>query len=92
VDGVIAPVERVRTWQRAMERMVDYASQRRAPGADAWMIQHAQAHERAERLVARCREVFGTRPAFVSEIGPVLGVHTGPGLVALGALPSRFLL
>jgi fatty acid-binding protein DegV len=36
-------------------------------------------------------------PAFVSEIGPVLGVHTGlgvhtrPGVLALAAVPSRLL-
>jgi DegV family protein with EDD domain len=91
VDHTIIPVERVRTWDRAVERMVDYARGRSASGADAWMVQHVQARAQADELVARCGEVFGTSPAFVSEIGPVLGVHTGPGLLGLAALPSRFL-
>jgi fatty acid-binding protein DegV len=85
------PVERVRTAARAFERIVDYARQRHSSGADAWAVQHVRSAEEAERLVASCREVFGTEPAFVSEIGAVVGTHTGPGLIGLGALPARFL-
>ena len=33
----------------------------------------------AERLVERGREIFGTEPLFVSEVGPVIGAHVGPG-------------
>ena len=91
VEDEIIPIERVRTWERAVERMVDYAQGRSASGADGWMVQHVQAPAHAADLVRRCGPVFGTEPAFVSEIGAVLGVHTGPGLLALAALPSRFL-
>ena len=87
----MAPVERVRTSARAMERLIDYARQRHASGADAWTVQHSQAPEQAAELAEHCREIFGRPPTFVSEIGPVLGVHTGPGLLGIGAIPSRFL-
>ncbi len=30
-------------------------------------------------------------PIFVSEIGPVIGAHTGPGLLGVGGLPREFL-
>jgi DegV family protein with EDD domain len=91
VEGDIVPVERVRTAERALERMVDYARQRHESGADAWMVQHSQSCQEAATLVDLCSEVFGTAPVFVSEVGPVLGVHTGPGLLCLAALPARFL-
>ncbi len=91
VESEITPVERVRTNERAVERMVDYARQRHESGADAWIVQHSQWPAEAAQLTERCLEIFGTAPVFVSEIGPVLGVHTGPGLVGVGALPSRFL-
>ncbi len=91
LEGTISPVERVRSPERALERMVDYAEQRHASGADAWMVQHIHSPDQAAALVDRCCEVFGTDPAFVSEVGPVLGVHTGPGVLCLAALPSRFL-
>ncbi len=91
VEREIAPVERVRTSARAYERMVDYARQRQASGADAWTVQHIQAPDEARRLTERCREIFSTEPAFVSELGPIVGVHAGPGLIGVGALPSRYL-
>jgi DegV family protein with EDD domain len=90
-NGQMAPVERVRTSERAFERIVDYARQRHASGADAWAIQHVRSPDEADRLVERCRDVFGTDPVFVSEIGAVVGAHTGPGLIGLAALPARLL-
>lgn len=91
LEEEITPVERVRTAGRAFERMVDYLQARHDDGADAWVIQHIQAHEQAERLVERGREIFGTDPCFVSEVGPVIGTHVGPGLLGVGGIPGRFL-
>ena len=80
LESEITPVERVRTSKRAFERMVDYARQRQASGMNAWVVQHIQAPDQAEALAERCREIFGREAVFTSEIGPVLGAHTGPGL------------
>ncbi len=91
VQGEITPIERVRTSRRAFERMVDLLDTCRRDGADGWVVQHIQAPEEAERLVARGREIFGTEPTFVSEIGPVIGTHVGPGLLGAGGLPRSFL-
>ena len=90
VEREMTPVERVRTSGRAMERLVDYARQREASGADGWVVQHIQAPDAAAELVERCREVFRKDPVFVSEIGTVLGAHTGPGLLGVGAIPSDY--
>ncbi len=91
IESEITPVERVRTAGRAFERMVDYLRTLRDDGADAWVVQHIQAPERAAALVARGRELFGSDPIWVSEVGPVIGTYTGPGLVGVGGLPSRLL-
>jgi DegV family protein with EDD domain len=90
-SDTITPLERVRTSGRAFERMVDYLRSRHEDGADAWVIQHVRAPEQAERLVDRGREIFGTDPAFVSEIGPVIGTHAGPGVLGVGGIPSALL-
>jgi DegV family protein with EDD domain len=87
----ITPVERVRTAKRAFERMVQYAQELHDSGADRWVVQHIQATEQAERLIDRCREIFGSEPLFSSEVGPVIGTYTGPGLLGVGALPSSLL-
>src|SRR5215211_4904387 len=89
VEGEMTPVERVRTSSRMFERMVEYARQRHESGADGWAVQHINAPEQCARLVERCREVFGRDPVIVSEIGPVLSVHTGPGLLGVGSLPGH---
>ncbi len=91
LEAEITPIERVRTSGRAFERMVDYLRSRHDDGADAWVIQHIQAPDEAARLVERGREIFGTDPCFVSEVGPVIGTHVGPGLLGVGGIPSRFL-
>ena len=90
VENEMTPVERVRTSNRAFERMVDYARQRHESGADAWSAQHIHAPEQCAALVERCREVFGGEPTIVSELGPVLAAHTGPGLLGVVGLPKRF--
>jgi DegV family protein with EDD domain len=87
----ITPVERVRTSARAFERMVAYMHSRKEDGADGWVIQHVQAPDVAGALAERGREVFGSEPLFVSEIGPVIGAHVGPGLVGFGAVPRSLL-
>jgi DegV family protein with EDD domain len=91
VENEITPVERVRTSRRAFERMVDYARQREQSGACSWVVQHIQAADQADMLADRCREVFERDAVFRSEIGPVLGCHTGPGLLGVGSIPERFL-
>jgi DegV family protein with EDD domain len=90
LESEITPVERVRTSGKAFERMVDYMRSRADDGADAWVVQHIRAPDVAERLIERGREIYGTDPFFVSEVGPVIGAHVGPGLVGVGGIPLSF--
>jgi DegV family protein with EDD domain len=87
----ITPVERVRTAGRAFERMVQYAQELHDSGSDGWVVQHIQAPEQAQRLIDRCREIFDSEPVFTSEVGPVIGTYTGPGLIGVGAVPRALL-
>jgi DegV family protein with EDD domain len=87
LEEEITPIERVRTRRRAFERMVEFARQQKESGADGWVVQHIHDTDAARRLVDECRQVFGGDPLFVSEIGPVIGAHVGPGLIGFGGLP-----
>ena len=91
VDGEIKPVERVRTAGRAFERMVENLGSMHADGVDGWLVQHIQAPAEAQRLVDCGRELFGTEPLFVSEVGPVLGVYLGPGMIGVAGVPTSAL-
>ena len=91
IQNEIVPVERVRTTGRATERLVQELRDDRAAGADVFFIQHIQARDAAERLAARGREIYGRDPEFVSEIGPVIGAHVGPGLIGVTGVRSVLL-
>jgi len=91
LEEEITPVERVRTRARSIERLHDYARERHDSGADAWVVQHIRDDETAAALVDDAREIFGCEPVFVSEIGPVIGAHVGPGLLGIGSVTKAVL-
>jgi DegV family protein with EDD domain len=91
IESEILPVERVRTSSRAFERLVEYLQSRRDDGCDTFMIQHIRDEERAQQLAQRGSEIFGVEPEFISEIGPVIGAHVGPGLLGVTAVQRRLL-
>jgi DegV family protein with EDD domain len=91
LEEEITPIERVRTRARSLERLREYARERHESGADAWVVQHIQDHETAGELIDDCREIFGCEPVFVSEIGPVIGAHVGPGLIGVGSVTKSVL-
>ena len=91
LEDEITPIERVRTRSRAFERLLGYARQRHEDGADAWVVQHVQDPENAERMVEACKPIYGCDPAFTSEVGPVIGAHVGPGLLGVGGVPRSAL-
>ena len=91
INREIQPIERVRTAGRAFERMVEHLTTLRDEGADVFFIQHIQSPDVAGRLAERGRELYGRPPEFVSEIGPVIGAHVGPGLFGVTALQGSVL-
>jgi DegV family protein with EDD domain len=91
VESEIKAVERVRTRKRGLERLIELMRQRRSLGADRWVVQHAHAHEDADRMVERLTQEFGKPPEFVSEVGPVIGTHVGPGTIWVGGLTGAAL-
>ena len=55
---------------------------------DRFFIQHIQAPDQAAKLAQRGEAIYGRPPEFVSEMGPVIGAHAGPGLIGVTALPT----
>ncbi|OBB80029.1 hypothetical protein A5760_01025 [Mycobacterium colombiense] len=91
IESELKAVERVRTHRRGVERLVELMRQRRAAGADRWFVQHVHAPDDAQTLVDRLGTEFGTEPEFVSEVGPVVATHVGPGTLLVGGLPGAAL-
>lgn len=86
-DGRIEAVERVRTMNKAVDRLLELAMERigsRRPVSLA--VVHAAAPEAAESLLIRMRSLFGVSDvseAVLSPVSPVLGVHVGPATLGI---------
>jgi DegV family protein with EDD domain len=83
-DGEVAPVERVRTMNAALRRLVDLV-EAIGPLERVGVIDGDAAANAAEvdtQLRARYPELTIDR----GELGPVVGTHGGPGLVGVGVL------
>ena len=64
IESEIVPIERVRTWGRAFERMVDHLSSLRQDGNDRFFIQHIQAPDEAARArPSAARRSTAARPS-----------------------------
>jgi len=83
-DGVIEAVGRVRTYQRAIDRLVDECRLAALAwgGADV-VVAHANRPEIAAALVERMRPLALREPS-LTVVGPVVGCHSGPGAIGVG--------
>ena len=81
--GEIRNIGRPRTGRRAMDRLVTLM--RREVGRDAVhaTVIHADAGEQAEQLRQRVESEFRCEELYTSEFSPVMGAHTGPGLLGI---------
>lgn len=85
--GRIELLEKVRTASKAIARLEEIVAERAGTGQVDIAVHHLAAPERAAALADRLRErVPGLAEMHVSEVGAVIGAHTGPGL--LGAVVS----
>ncbi|MFI2235299.1 DegV family protein [Streptomyces chrestomyceticus] len=86
-EGRIDLLEKVRTASKAIARLEEIAVERAGEAQVDIAVHHLAAAERADALAERLRErVPGLAELHVSEVGAVIGAHTGPGL--LGAVVS----
>ncbi|MQY15646.1 Protein DegV [Streptomyces sp. RB5] len=87
-DGRIELLEKVRTASKAIARLEEIVAARAGDDPVDVAVHHLAAAERASALAERVRErIPGLRELYVSEVGAVIGAHTGPGL--LGVVVSR---
>lgn len=83
-EGKIIPLDKVRGWKKALAKLINVMEER---GRDFEQqvigISHADYEEMAKDLAEQIKARFKVKDIFISEIGPVIGSHTGPGTIAL---------
>lgn len=88
VHSEIVPVENVRTQKRALERLAEIVLSS-GPIQELSVI-HADASHLAQTLQKMLAKTFPIDQIVMSETGPVLGTHTGPGAVGIAWLTGRY--
>jgi DegV family protein with EDD domain len=87
-DGRVVPLEKVRTFARALHRLVQRAVEAAGEEPVSIAVHHLAAPERADRLAAELRERLpALRELHVSELGAAIGAHVGPGAVGVVVAP-----
>jgi len=84
-EGQVTPLERVRTQEKALSRVIELAGSGQGPMCA--LVGHAAAADAADRI-ARALEPR-TESLIVAPLGPVVGAHAGPGTVGVGCYPAK---
>jgi DegV family protein with EDD domain len=86
--GRIEMLEKVRTASKAIARLEEIVAERAGGAPVDIAVHHLAAPERASALAERLRgRVPGLVDLHVSEVGAVIGAHTGPGLLGVVVSP-----
>ncbi len=84
VDGEIVAVDRVRGGRATHPRILEILKTRLKPRQPLVAgVSHGNAPAWADRLERRLRDTFQVTELIQAEVGPVIGTHGGPGVVAV---------
>ena len=83
-DGKIEPFAKVRTRRAAIKKLVEVMEQEITfPEQQVIGISHSTCYEDAQILANEIHQHFRVKDVIISEVGCVIGSHTGPGTLAL---------
>jgi DegV family protein with EDD domain len=86
-DGLVTPLERVRTFERALNRIVELTREVDRGHGVCVIVGHADAEADAERIARDLDPIADT--LMIQPLGPVVGAHAGPGVVGVGCYPAE---
>jgi DegV family protein with EDD domain len=83
-DGRIEACDRVRTKSKALDRVLELVGEQvKGKSKIRLSTLHANAETEARDLLDRATTEFGAIESILTSVSPVVGVHAGPGTVAL---------
>lgn len=83
-DGKLVPLENIRGSKKLLNRMLDIAEKRGADLRNQTVgISHGDDINTAEKLASMLKNRFGIKDIVIEMIGSSVGVHSGPGALAL---------
>ncbi len=87
-NGRIEPLEKVRTKQKAVERMLAVMTEQVGQGAAVWGgVAHTNCPVEAAQVEEMLRSRFACKWVLMGEAGPTIGTHAGPGVLGIATCP-----
>lgn len=83
-DGSLVPLERVRTWKKAMKRMVELV--REEGDLSDIIVLYTDVREDAEILQAQLTEHYPDANIILGDAGAVIATHAGPGAIGVATM------
>jgi len=80
-DGELVPVGQVRTRSKGMQRLFDFVNN--ATSIQDLSIVYSTTPDEAQILAERIGSIFPGERITLARVGPALGVHAGPGALAI---------
>lgn len=90
-EGHLIPMEKVRGRKKSLNALIDHMEKSaNKPISDQMVfITHGDCIEDAEYVAAKIKERFGVKEVVINYVDPVIGVHSGPGTMALFFLADK---
>jgi DegV family protein with EDD domain len=90
VDGKLKVIDKVRGRKRSLDDVVEktIACVGSTPN-DYFMVSHADCEEDARYVAEKLSKHYGIKDYLINYIGPVIGTHTGTGVVAIFMMGER---
>jgi fatty acid kinase fatty acid binding subunit len=91
-DGKYSTIGKERTIQKAIEGIADHIVKLYGKDTPLWVsVMHGQFSEYADKLAALVKARINVGKIEILRISPILGVHTGPGIVGLAVVPFHLM-
>ena len=86
-DGEVYPVARERSRAKAIDYLYNFAAS--FGTIEGLAVEYAADLDEANRLVQRLHSKYPQVPIYLTRTSPVIGTHTGPGLIVVSVLGDR---
>lgn len=91
-DGKYSTVNKGRTLKKTMTMMAEHLAEMYKDDSPVWVsVMHGQLAEKADEFAELLRSHLDIARIETLRISPVLGVHTGPGIVGATVVPMRLM-
>src|SRR4030066_1810188 len=83
-DGEVYPCARERSRAKAIDYLYNFAAS--FGNVEGLAVEYATDSDEANKLVQRLRSKYPQVPIYLSRTSPVIGTHTGPGLIIVSVV------